>query len=118
MLIYAGGIVLTALISVPNCRSSIATPLKWLELSVAEEFPKEQPQKPVAALAASGKKKSAKKSVSGGMDTGGVQAHKSSVDVLRRDTWTDCDSLILLNLDRVFSHISHVLLVFPFATLD
>ncbi|KAI4373793.1 hypothetical protein MLD38_011873 [Melastoma candidum] len=61
MLIFAGSVVLTALISVPNWPLFDRHPLKWLEPSVAEEFSREHPQKPVSALAASGKKKSSKK---------------------------------------------------------
>ncbi|KAI4385297.1 hypothetical protein MLD38_003341 [Melastoma candidum] len=60
MLIYAGGVVLITLITVPNWPLFNRHPLKWLEPSVAEEYSKEPPQQQATA-ASSGKKKSTKK---------------------------------------------------------
>ncbi|KAI4383606.1 hypothetical protein MLD38_009421 [Melastoma candidum] len=60
MLIYAGGVVLIALITVQNWPLFNRHPLKWLEPSVADEYSKEPPQQQAAA-ASSGKKKSTKK---------------------------------------------------------
>ncbi|XP_038714115.1 probable signal peptidase complex subunit 1 [Tripterygium wilfordii] len=54
ILIYAGGVVLTTLITVPNWPFFNRHPLNWLDSSEAEKHPK--PQKGVSA-----KKKSAKK---------------------------------------------------------
>ena len=56
LLIYAGGVVLTTLITVPNWPFFNRHPLKWLDPSVAEKHPK-----PQAAAAATSKKKGSKK---------------------------------------------------------
>lgn len=45
ILVYAGGVVFTALVTVPNWRFFNRHPLKWLDPSEAEKHPK--PQKPV-----------------------------------------------------------------------
>ncbi|XP_078159358.1 signal peptidase complex subunit 1-like [Carex rostrata] len=42
MLIYAGGVVLTALVTVPNWPFFNRQPLKWLDPSEAEKHPKPQ----------------------------------------------------------------------------
>lgn len=55
ILIYAGGVVLTTLITVPNWPFFNRHPLNWLDPSEAEKHPKPQ-------LAVSSKKKSTKKS--------------------------------------------------------
>ncbi|GMY26479.1 probable signal peptidase complex subunit 1 [Fagus crenata] len=55
ILIYAGGVVLTTLVTVPNWPFFNRHPLKWLEPNEAEKHPKPQ-QQPVNS-----KKKSAKK---------------------------------------------------------
>lgn len=54
MLIYAGGVVLTTFITVPNWPFFNRHPLKWLDPSEAEKHPKPQ-------VAVSSKKKPAKK---------------------------------------------------------
>ncbi|CAL9149573.1 unnamed protein product [Musa hybrid cultivar] len=56
MLAYAGGVVLTTLITVPNWPFFNRHPLKWLDPSEAERHPKPQ----VNSAAASSKKKAAK----------------------------------------------------------
>ncbi|KAL1190359.1 Signal peptidase complex subunit 1 [Cardamine amara subsp. amara] len=58
MLIYAGGVVLTSLITVPNWPLFNRHPLKWLDPSEAEKHPKPQ------AVVVSSKKKFSKKLVS------------------------------------------------------
>uniref|UniRef100_A0A7N0TXU1 Signal peptidase complex subunit 1 n=1 Tax=Kalanchoe fedtschenkoi TaxID=63787 RepID=A0A7N0TXU1_KALFE len=55
LLIYAAGVVLTSLITVPNWPWFNKHPLTWLEPVEAERHPK--PEKPVAPV---GKKKSTK----------------------------------------------------------
>lgn len=57
ILVYAGGVFLTTLITVPNWPFFNRHPLKWLDPSVAEKYPKPQPQEPSVVL----KKKPAKK---------------------------------------------------------
>nr|TKR83868.1 hypothetical protein D5086_0000266390 [Populus alba] len=57
MLIYAGGVVFTSLVTVPNWPFFNRHPLKWLDPSEAEKHPKPQP----AAVASKDKKKSSKK---------------------------------------------------------
>ncbi|KAB2045782.1 hypothetical protein Goshw_013587 [Gossypium schwendimanii] len=54
MLVYAGGVTLTALITIPNWPFFNRHPLKWLDPSEAEKHPKPQ-------VAVSSKKKSSKK---------------------------------------------------------
>lgn len=54
ILIYAGGVVLTTLVTVPNWPFFNRHPLKWLDPSEAEKHPKPQ-------LAVNSKKKSVKK---------------------------------------------------------
>ena len=56
MLIYAGGVFLTTLVTVPNWPFLNRHPLKWLDPSVAEKHPKPQQQQAVNL-----KKKPAKK---------------------------------------------------------
>lgn len=56
LLIYAGGVVLTALITVPNWPFFNRHPLSWLDPSEADRHPKPQ----VAAAAAPSKKKGSK----------------------------------------------------------
>ncbi|KAJ8491913.1 hypothetical protein OPV22_013634 [Ensete ventricosum] len=56
MLAYAGGVVLTTLITVPNWPFFNRHPLKWLDPSEAERHPKPH----VNSAAASSKKKAAK----------------------------------------------------------
>ncbi|URD74479.1 Signal peptidase complex subunit [Musa troglodytarum] len=55
MLTYAGGVVLTALITVPNWPFFNRRPLKWLDPSEAERHPK-----PQVNVAAASKKKAPK----------------------------------------------------------
>ncbi|KAL3830494.1 hypothetical protein ACJIZ3_019296 [Penstemon smallii] len=55
LLIYAAGVVLTSLITIPNWPCFNRHPLNWLEPSVAEKYPKPQPS------ANSGPKKKASK---------------------------------------------------------
>ncbi|XP_064948247.1 signal peptidase complex subunit 1-like [Musa acuminata AAA Group] len=55
MLTYAGGVVLTALITVPNWPFFNRHPLKWLDPSEAERHPK-----PQVDVAAASKKKAPK----------------------------------------------------------
>lgn len=55
ILIYAGGVVLTTLITVPNWPFFNRHPLKWLDPSEAEKHPKPQ------VVVVSSKKKSSKK---------------------------------------------------------
>ncbi|KAJ6988773.1 hypothetical protein NC653_021634 [Populus alba x Populus x berolinensis] len=57
MLIYAGGVVFTSLVTVPNWPFFNRHPLKWLDPSEAEKHPKPQQQ----AVASKDKKKSSKK---------------------------------------------------------
>ncbi|KAI6686684.1 hypothetical protein NL676_032597 [Syzygium grande] len=57
ILIYAGGVVLTTLVTVPNWPFFNRHPLKWLDPTEAEKHPKPQPQQP----SSSSKKKSSKK---------------------------------------------------------
>ena len=57
LLIYAGGVVLTTLITVPNWPFFNRNPLIWLDPSEAEKHPKPQ-QQPAATL--SSKKKPTK----------------------------------------------------------
>lgn len=54
ILIYAGGVVLTTLVTVPNWPFFNRHPLKWLDPSEAEKHPKPQ-------LTVNSKKKSVKK---------------------------------------------------------
>lgn len=58
VLTYAGGVVLTTLVTVPNWPFFNRNPLKWLDPSEAEKHPKPQPQpqQPVSS-----KKKASKK---------------------------------------------------------
>ncbi|XP_030946752.1 probable signal peptidase complex subunit 1 [Quercus lobata] len=56
MLIYAGGVFLTTLVTVPNWPFFNRHPLKWLDPSVAEKHPKPQQQQAMSL-----KKKPAKK---------------------------------------------------------
>ncbi|KAH8500121.1 hypothetical protein H0E87_015384 [Populus deltoides] len=58
MLIYAGGVVFTSLVTVPNWPFFNRHPLKWLDPSEAEKHPKPQQQ----AVASKDKKKSSKNS--------------------------------------------------------
>lgn len=58
MLIYAGGVVLTTLITVPNWPFFNRHPLNWLDLSEAEKHPKPQVQQ---LTPSSSKKKYSKK---------------------------------------------------------
>ncbi|CAH8273914.1 unnamed protein product [Arabidopsis lyrata] len=55
MLIYAGGVVVTTLITIPNWPCFNRHPLKWLDPSEAEKHPKPQ------VVVVSSKKKSSKK---------------------------------------------------------
>ncbi|KAF8040887.1 hypothetical protein BT93_B2952 [Corymbia citriodora subsp. variegata] len=57
ILIYAGGVVLTTLVTVPNWPFFNRHPLKWLDPIEAEKHPKPQPQQP----SSSSKKKFSKK---------------------------------------------------------
>eukprot|EP00258_Populus_trichocarpa_P045828 XP_024461847.1 probable signal peptidase complex subunit 1 isoform X8 [Populus trichocarpa] len=57
MLIYAGGVVFTSLVTVPNWPFFNRHPLKWLDPSEAEKHPKPQQQ----VVASKDKKKSSKK---------------------------------------------------------
>ncbi|CAN1313304.1 Signal peptidase complex subunit 1 [Linum perenne] len=59
VLIYAGGVVLTALTVVPNWPCFNRHPLRWLDPVEAEKHPK--PPQDVASVAASSKKSKAKK---------------------------------------------------------
>nr|XP_034908693.1 probable signal peptidase complex subunit 1 isoform X1 [Populus alba] len=61
MLIYAGGVVFTTLVTVPNWPFFNRHPLKWLDPSEAEKHPK--PQK---AVVSKDKKKSSKKVTAAG----------------------------------------------------
>ncbi|GMI87703.1 hypothetical protein like AT4G40042 [Hibiscus trionum] len=54
MLVYAGGVTLTTLITVPNWPFFNRHPLKWLDPGEAEKYPKPQ-------VAVSSKKKGTKK---------------------------------------------------------
>ncbi|XP_022775647.1 probable signal peptidase complex subunit 1 [Durio zibethinus] len=54
ILLYAGGVTLTTLITVPNWRFFNRHPLNWLDPSEAEKYPKPQ-------VAVSSKKKAIKK---------------------------------------------------------
>ncbi|KAJ7945540.1 Signal peptidase subunit [Quillaja saponaria] len=56
ILIYAGGVVLTSLITVPSWPIFNRHPLKWLDSSEAEKHPK-----PQQSVHSSSKKKSTKK---------------------------------------------------------
>lgn len=56
ILIYAGGVVLTTLVTVPNWPFFNRHPLKWLDPSEAEKHPKPQP-----SVNVSSKKKPTKK---------------------------------------------------------
>ncbi|KAG4975422.1 hypothetical protein AAZX31_11G254300 [Glycine max] len=56
ILIYAGGVVLTTLVTVPNWPFFNHHPLKWLDPSELEKHPKPQPSPNVSS-----KKKSVKK---------------------------------------------------------
>ncbi|KAJ4818843.1 Microsomal signal peptidase 12 kDa subunit family protein [Rhynchospora pubera] len=58
MLIYAGGVVLTALVTVPNWPYFNRHPLKWLDPSEAEKHPK--PQVSNITSSSSSKKKASK----------------------------------------------------------
>ncbi|KAK4762429.1 hypothetical protein SAY86_008197 [Trapa natans] len=58
MLIYAGGVVLVTLITVPNWPFYNCHPLNWLDPSEAEKHPKPQVQQRTSS---SSKKKSSKK---------------------------------------------------------
>ncbi|CAN6351653.1 unnamed protein product, partial [Urochloa humidicola] len=58
LLVYAGGVVLTALVTVPNWPFFNRNPLKWLDAAEAERHPR--PQASAAGAAAGGKKKSGK----------------------------------------------------------
>uniref|UniRef100_A0A803P708 Signal peptidase complex subunit 1 n=1 Tax=Cannabis sativa TaxID=3483 RepID=A0A803P708_CANSA len=55
ILIYAGGVVLTTLVTIPNWPFFNRHPLKWLDPSESEKHPKPQRQQPVIS-----KKKSKK----------------------------------------------------------
>ncbi|CAH8263106.1 unnamed protein product [Arabidopsis lyrata] len=55
MLIYAGGVVLTTLVTVPNWPFYNLHPLKWLDPSEAEKYPKPE------VVAVASKKKFSKK---------------------------------------------------------
>lgn len=55
LMIYAGGVLLTSLITVPNWPFFNRHPLKWLDPSEAEKHPKPQ------STSASSKKKTGKK---------------------------------------------------------
>ncbi|XP_015698555.2 probable signal peptidase complex subunit 1 [Oryza brachyantha] len=57
LLVYAGGVVLTALVTVPNWPFFNRHPLKWLEAAEADRHPR-PPQ--VTASATGGKKKTSK----------------------------------------------------------
>uniref|UniRef100_A0A804P9F2 Signal peptidase complex subunit 1 n=2 Tax=Zea mays TaxID=4577 RepID=A0A804P9F2_MAIZE len=57
LLVYAGGVVLTALVTVPNWPFFNRNPLKWLDAAEAERHPRPQVS---AGAAAGGKKKSGK----------------------------------------------------------
>lgn len=57
LLVYAGGVVLTALVTVPNWPFFNRNPLKWLDAAEAERHPRPQVS---AAPAAGGKKRSGK----------------------------------------------------------
>ena len=57
LLVYAGGVVLTALVTVPNWPFFNRNPLKWLDAAEAERHPRPQVS---AGAAAWGKKKSGK----------------------------------------------------------
>lgn len=46
MLVYAGGVVITTLITVPNWPWFNRHPLNWLDSSEAEKHPKPKPQQP------------------------------------------------------------------------
>ncbi|VVB09816.1 unnamed protein product [Arabis nemorensis] len=56
MLIYAGGVVLTTLVTVPNWPFFNRNPLQWLDPSEAEKHPK-----PQVVVVVSSKKKSSNK---------------------------------------------------------
>ncbi|KAL6623156.1 hypothetical protein ACP70R_033035 [Stipagrostis hirtigluma subsp. patula] len=58
LLVYAGGVVLTALVTVPDWPFFNRNPLKWLDAAEAERHPR--PQVSAAAAPAGGKKKSGK----------------------------------------------------------
>ncbi|WVZ87004.1 hypothetical protein U9M48_033707, partial [Paspalum notatum var. saurae] len=58
LLVYAAGVVLTALVTVPNWPFFNRNPLKWLDAAEAERHPR--PQVSAGAAAAGGKKKSGK----------------------------------------------------------
>ncbi|CAN6328989.1 unnamed protein product [Urochloa humidicola] len=58
LLVYAGGVVLTALVTVPNWPFFNRNPLKWLDAAEAERHPR--PQVSASSAAAGGKKKSGK----------------------------------------------------------
>ncbi|CAN6360812.1 unnamed protein product, partial [Urochloa humidicola] len=58
LLVYAGGVVLTALVTVPNWPFFNRNPLKWLDAAEAERHPR--PQVSTSSAAAGGKKKSRK----------------------------------------------------------
>lgn len=55
LLVYAGGVVLTALVTVPNWPFFNRHPLKWLDAAEAERHPR--PQVSAGAGAAAGSKK-------------------------------------------------------------
>ncbi|KAJ1272624.1 hypothetical protein BS78_06G217500 [Paspalum vaginatum] len=57
LLVYAAGVVLTALVTVPNWPFFNRNPLKWLDAAEAERHPRPQVS---AGAAAGGKKKSGK----------------------------------------------------------
>ncbi|CAL1413508.1 unnamed protein product [Linum trigynum] len=56
ILIYAGGVVLTALIVVPNWPCFNRHPLRWLDPLEAEKHPKPPPPPPVASKKSKAKK--------------------------------------------------------------
>ncbi|KAL5542460.1 hypothetical protein UlMin_010170 [Ulmus minor] len=56
ILVYAGGAVLTTLVTIPNWPFFNRHPLKWLEPNEAEKHPKPERQQPVSS-----KKKHSKK---------------------------------------------------------
>ncbi|KAG2620554.1 probable signal peptidase complex subunit 1 [Panicum virgatum] len=58
LLVYAAGVVLTALVTVPNWPFFNRNPLKWLDAAEAERHPR--PQVSAAGAGAGGKKKSGK----------------------------------------------------------
>ncbi|XP_062204800.1 signal peptidase complex subunit 1-like [Phragmites australis] len=60
LLVYSGGVVLTALVTVPNWPFFNRNPLKWLDAAEAERHPRPQVSAGGASGASGGKKKSGK----------------------------------------------------------